>query len=131
MFKEIKNTLSYFYDLSTSEWHHKLFIYGLYTSYFLFFIALTGIISLSPAYLTSLEKWIKYYVCFIILIRFNPFIAEKHLKNNTDFDRRVAFSAGLFLLLSTSLVDIVQNYIGVHVPLIRKVTNSIKATTNN
>ena len=115
MLKEIKNILSYFYDLSTSEWHHKLFIYGLYLSYLLFFIAFTGIVTLSPSYLSSLETWIKYYVCFIILIRFNPFIAEKHLKNNTDFDRRIAFSAGLFLLLSTSLVDIVQSYVGKHI----------------
>lgn len=120
----IKNILSYFYDLSTSEWHHKLFIYGLYLSYFLFFIAFTGIISLSPSYLTSLETWIKYYVCFIILIRFNPFIAEKHLKNNTDFDRRIAFSAGLFLLLSTSLVDIVQSYLGTHIHNMRKINNA-------
>lgn len=116
MLKKIKKILSYFYDLSTSEWHHKLFIYGLYVSYLLFFIAFTGIVSISPNYLTSLESWIKYYVCFIILIRFNPFIAEKHLKDNTEFDRRIAFSAGIFLFLSTSLVNIVKNYMGIDIP---------------
>ena len=73
------------------------------------------VLRLISLYLSNLESWIKYYVCFIILIRFNPFIAEKHLKNNTDFDRRIAFSAGLFLLLSTSLFDIVNSYVGKHI----------------
>ena len=64
MFKKI---LTFFFDVSSSNWHHKLFLYGLYISYLLFFIAFTGIITLSPTYLSNLESWIKYYVCFILL----------------------------------------------------------------
>ena len=115
MFKFINKILSYIFDFSSSEWHHKLFIYSLYISYILFFIAFTGIIFLSPNYLTTLEYWIKYYVFLILLIRFNPFIAKTHSKTDTEFDRRIVFSAAFFLLLSTSFVDSMKRYIPVSI----------------
>ena len=120
MFKKI---LTFFFDVSSSNWHHKLFLYGLYISYLLFFIAFTGIVSLSPTYLSNLESWIKYYVCFILLIRFNPFIYKKEKNNiNSEFDRHIAFSAGVFLLFSSSLMDIIQNYISKKIPLVNRLS---------
>jgi len=87
-------------------------MYGLYTSYFLFFIAFTGIIAISPGYLSTLEDYMKYYVCFFLLLRFNPWVS-KNIRNKpeeAEFDRRIAFSAGIFLLFTTTLTDIGEKY---------------------
>lgn len=93
--------------------HRSIYMYGLYASYFLFFVLFTGIIAISPQYLYTLEDYIKYYVCFFLLIRFNPWFSTK-IKNSpqeAEFDRRIAFSAGIFLLLTTTLTDIGGKYL--------------------
>ena len=81
-------------------WHKKAFLYGTYASYILFALAFGGIISDAPHYLDTLNIALKYYVCAFLLIQFNPFVKIK--TRDADFDRRVAFSAGVFLLLTTT-----------------------------
>jgi hypothetical protein len=54
-----------------------------------------------------LQLFIKYYIIFILVVRFNPYIKTTY----TNFDRQIAFSAGLFLLISSSFFDYVDNYI--------------------
>lgn len=104
----------YLFDFSESKWHQKIFIYGLYLSYILYFFAISGVIYYNPKYLHNLETFIKYYVAIILLIRFNPFIAKENVKIDTDFDRRVGFSAGAFLLLSSSVIDYLKQIISQH-----------------
>ena len=125
MFKIFK----YLFDFSESSWHQKIFIYGLYLSYLLYFFAISGIVYYNPNYLHSLETFIKYYVAIILLIRFNPFIAKENVKVDTDFDRRVAFSAGAFLLLSSSTIDYIKNFIIQHSPIKNKI-NNVKENNN-
>ena len=105
MFKIFK----YLFDFSESLWHQKIFIYGLYLSYILYFFAITGVVYYNPDYLRHLETFIKYYVAIILVIRFNPFISKENVKVDTAFDRRIAFSAGLFLLFSTSVIDYLRS----------------------
>ena len=99
--------------LITSSWHKELYIKGLYLSYILFGLAFTGISAISPSYLNLLETIIKYYVCAFLLLRFNPWISKqiKYTRETAEFDRRVAFSAGMFLLLTTTLTDVTLDYI--------------------
>ena len=70
--------------------HQKIFYYGLYLSYLLFFIAFTGIVSISPEYLTTLDKILKYYIAGFLIIRFNPLtatdLAMKNLNINTALE---------------------------------------------
>ena len=66
--ENIKEVLKYLYDFSNKGWHRSIFMYGLYTSYFLFFIAFTGLLSFSPEYLNTLRIFINYYIIFILLI---------------------------------------------------------------
>lgn len=105
MLQEIKKIIN-------SSWHRDMYTYGLYASYVLFFIAFTGVYALSPKYLTTLESIIKYYVCGFLLLRFNPWVSDaaRNKPENAEFDRRIAFSAGIYLLLSTAFVDIAQDY---------------------
>ena len=107
--------LSYLYKLSEKDWHHSLFIYGLYISYFLAFIAFTGVLSFSPQYLNILRSIIHYYIIFMLLIRFNPLISKTNM--NCKNDREIIFSAALFLLVSSSLFDYLEQFI---IPIIKK-----------
>ena len=101
--------LSYLFNKSRSTWHEKLYLSAIYLSYILFAIAYTGIIVLSPEYLQTLNSFIKYYVSLFLIIRFNP-ITNATLAFR-DFDRRIVFSAGMFLFLTTSAMQIAKRYL--------------------
>ena len=94
------------------------------TSYLLLFISLLGISQTAPEYLDKLSYYIRIYICLFLIWRFNP------LRNNyefTDLDRKIAFSAGLFILSTTALnkyiIDI-QNKV-------KSVTDNVKKTLEN
>ena len=93
--------------LIDSNWHRNIYVYAIYASYVLIMIAFTGIFYISPTYLLTLENWIKYYVIAFLLLRFNPWISNiKDRRENAEVDRKIAFSAGVFLLLTTAATDI-------------------------
>ena len=97
-------------SMTAQRWHQQLYLYALYASYFLIFAAMTGVAKISPVYLEKLETWLKYYVAFFLVMRFNPWSRD----NRTDsaaFDRRVAFSAGVFLLFSSALASALQKHL--------------------
>ena len=102
---------SLLFDFTNASWHQKLFIFGIYISYILFFISLTGIIALKPEYLTILNEILKYYVSFFLIVRFNPFV-KKHSTTVKEykFDKNSLFSR-VFLLLTTAITDIADKYL--------------------
>ena len=85
------------------KYHHTFFKYMLYTSYILFAIAFTGVYRIDPSYLTTLNELIKYYVCIFLLVQFNPY-SEINCEDS-EFNRKIVFSAGIFLLLTTGITD--------------------------
>lgn len=88
------------------KYHHNVFEYMLYSSYILFAIAFTGVYNIDPSYLTTLNAFIKYYVCIFLLITFNPYSDTKNLNcEESEFNRKIVFSAGIFLLLTTGITD--------------------------
>ena len=104
--------LNFIFNLTNKPWHQKLFVYGLYLSYLLFALSLTGVFPVSYEYLVNLRSLLTYYVCFILILRFNPFIERKIItKNEYKFDRRIAFTSGCFLLLTTTLSNVSLNYL--------------------
>lgn len=105
LFKNISTMISDFTD--NFNWHQGAYITILRLSYVLFFIAFTGIFTLNPAYLTTLENIIKYYISIILIIRFNPFVERKV----TKFDKKLVFSAALFLFISTAAFSIATDYL--------------------
>ena len=92
------------------SWHKKAYTVALYTSYALFAIALTGIITLDPMYLGTLDTALKYYVSIFLILRFNPWAKRPANKEARDFDRRIAFSGGIFLMLTTTAAGVVRHY---------------------
>jgi len=104
------------FDFTKTSWHKILyycFLYGSYVFYGILLIAILGglpNLELShkiPEYLTILQNALKYYVCFFLIIRFNPFISHSEF---TQFDADMVFSSAIFLLLTTSLTSIITNY---------------------
>jgi hypothetical protein len=96
--------------------YQNIFIISLYLSYLLFAISISGVYKISPLYIINLRSFMRYYVCIFLIIRFNPFTnIRKITKEDIQFDRKIAFTAGVFLFLSTSLFDIALNYTNVDI----------------
>ena len=91
-------------------WHQSAYRYGVYASYALFALAFTGIVSSAPRYLDVLEAALRYYVAIFLVVRFGPWVRTGGRME--EFDRRVAFSAGLFLLLTSTAVAVAKEYLG-------------------
>ena len=73
----------------------------IYISYLLLFLAAIGLSHYAPQYLNEMDYYVKIYVCLFLIIRFNPFSRIKF----TELDRKVAFSAGLFILTTTAFAQ--------------------------
>jgi hypothetical protein len=69
-------------------------------SYLLLFISALGISDKAIVYLNSASYYVRIYICLFLIWRFNPL--RKHYEF-TDLDRKIAFSAGLFILSTTAL----------------------------
>lgn len=82
-------------------WHESLFLNLLYFSYFLYaltFIAKEGFKYDKLANIVRLL--IKLYVGLILVIKYNPIFGKDKF---SKFDRKLAYQAGIFLLISTSI----------------------------
>jgi hypothetical protein len=81
-------------------------------SYLLVFLSALGMSSTAPVYLKTLDYYLRIYICLFLILRFNPFRKYFSIyKNSTlkfnDLDRKIAFSAGLFILTTSVL----NNYV--------------------
>lgn len=74
----------------------------LFIIYFLYFLIAVGVYLISPEYINLLHNIVKLYICFFLIYRFNPWRTTRcnHL------DKRIAFSAGFFLLSTTIFENI-------------------------
>jgi len=69
-------------------------------SYVLIALTTFGVSSNSQKYLEILDYYVRIYICLFLIIRFNP------LRKNIEFtslDRKIAFSAGLFIATTSAL----------------------------
>lgn len=83
-------------------------------SYISYISLAIGIKIVSPDDLETLDYFAKIYVSLFLLYRFNPF--NKIVFN--ELDRKIAFSAGVFLMTTTVINELVQHYAKVLVNLI-------------
>ena len=102
-------------DLHTVQ--EKFFTGFLFISYLLIFVSFFGLSSSAPEYLATLDYYIRVYTCLFLIWRFNPF---RRLVKFTELDRKITFSAGLFILTTTTL----NNYV---VTINDKVRNIIQS----
>ena len=91
-----------------------------YLAYLVYFLILFGIINTKPTYLDTLQTGVQLYISIFLVIQFNPWIKRPHYD---ELDRKVAFSAGKFLLLTTFIGSAVKAYF---TTVINKVTTEVK-----
>ena len=72
----------------------------IYISYALIVISFLGISNTAPKYLYDLDYYVRIYICLFLIWRFNPF---RKIDTFTNLDRKIVFSAGLFILTTTAL----------------------------
>jgi hypothetical protein len=76
-------------------------------NYLLYFIVAFGLSTTAPQYLSTLDYFIKLYVSLFLIYRFNPFRKVVF----TDLDRKIAFSAGIFVFATTAINKILVSYL--------------------
>jgi hypothetical protein len=86
---------------------NNLFDIVLYITYFLYILIIFGISNNAPSYLDIIQYFMQLYISIILLIRFNPFKVIEF----TDFDKKIVFNAGFFLLTTLLINNRLFNYI--------------------
>lgn len=90
-----------------TNFQEKVFYIAVTISYILYGLTLFGLYKKAPEYLYTLNMAMKIYVSLFLIIRFNPYVKNTF----TNFDRKIAYTSGIFLLLTTTLIDILMKYI--------------------
>jgi len=82
------------------KFQDKLFNLFIIISWSLIIISALGFSQEAPKLLSSLDYYVRIYVCIFLMWRFNPLRTHYEF---TDLDRKIAFTAGLFILTTTIL----------------------------
>lgn len=71
-----------------------------YFSFFLIFLSGLGLSTYAPEYLSELNYIVMLYISIILIWRFHPFRVTPKF---TNLDRKIAFTAGWFILTTNFL----------------------------
>lgn len=86
----------------------KLFNLFIITSYILIILSFLGLYDYAPNILSNIDYYVRIYICLFLIWRFNPL--RSYIEFN-ELDRKIAFSAGLFILTTTFLGDMIAHFI--------------------
>lgn len=89
--------------------YKSIFLYGNMILYILSFFVIFGITTIAPIYLKYIRSFLQIYIGILLIILYNPLTFKK--KDFTEFDRKLIFSSGIFLLLSSALISIIEQNI--------------------
>jgi len=78
----------------------KLFNVFIFVSWSLIIISILGFSQDTPTFLLDLNYYVSIYICLFLMWRFHPFKSHYEF---TNLDRKIAFSAGLFIFTTTAL----------------------------
>lgn len=90
-----------------TKFQERVFYIAVGLSYILYSLTLFGLYKKAPAYLSTLNMILRIYVSLFLILRFNPYVKNTF----TDFDRKIAYTSGIFLLLTTTLTEVFMKYI--------------------
>jgi hypothetical protein len=79
----------------------KLFDIFVIISYLLVFVSTFINSTTAKLYLSTLDYYARIYICLFLIWRFNPLRTQYEF---TNLDRKIAFSAGIFILTTTILI---------------------------
>jgi hypothetical protein len=93
--------------MSWIKFQERIFDITFYASYALIILSYLGLSKYNPAFLDDINNYIRIYICLFLLWRFNPF---RQVTKFTNLDRKIAFSAGLFILTTTVLNNYLNSF---------------------
>lgn len=97
------------------KWQENVFDIVMFITYTLYILLALGLSASAPEYLQTLDYYMKIYVGLFLIIRFNPFMYTKF----TRLDSKIAFSAGLFVLATTTFNNIIIKFKNEIIEIIR------------
>lgn len=89
-----------------TKFQERTFDFIWYLIYFLYILIALGLSANAPNYLSTLDYYVRIYVSLFLILRFNPFRNVQF----TELDKKIAFSAGVFVLATTALNQILENF---------------------
>jgi hypothetical protein len=89
------------------SFQNRAFDFVVYITWFLYIIIALGLSANAPQYLDDLQYYVKIYISLFLIWRFNSF---RNI-NLTYLDRKIALSAGVFLLATTAVEGFLNNYL--------------------
>ena len=89
------------------KWQENIFNIIIYTTYTLIVLSGLGFSETAPKYLETLDYYVRIYICLFLIWRFNPLRVHYEF---TNLDRKIAFSAGLFILTTTALNQYLNDF---------------------
>lgn len=78
------------------------------TFYILYTISILGLSRNAPQYIETLDTYVRIYICVFLIYRFNPLRSKIEF---TELDRKIVFSAGLFILTTTAISNVARYYL--------------------
>jgi len=75
--------------------------------YFLYFVSLMGIAYINPSYTSYLNSFIRIFVAFVLLLRFNYWRKITCISTN---DRVIIMASAMFLLINEGIDIIIRQY---------------------
>ena len=94
--------------MNTYKVQHNIFNMATILIYILTAMVMLGISTSAPEYLNILRRVIEVYIGGFLLYRFHPF---RQNNNFTELDRKIAFSAGGFIIMTTVLGTFINTYL--------------------
>ena len=92
------------------EAYKKIYNYARIAFWILYIVTILGVWSVNPEYLSIVTEFLHIFIGLALIYFFNPWATNKI----TSFHKKIAFRAGIVILLSSSLKNILQN-----LPLLR------------
>lgn len=93
------------------ELYEHAFLYSMLFLHITYLLLAVGIFKNKPIFLEELDFWLKVGMSGVLIWSFNPYSSR-----TSDFDRKIAFSAGVFLAFTT----IVDRYLSAYVAQAKK-----------
>ena len=87
--------------------HTSAYLWAVFLMHVTYAIVLIGLVETEPTYLNTIEYYVKVYVSIFLIWRFNPYW---HTGKFTEIDRRIVFSAALFIVTTSVLKQVIDQY---------------------
>jgi hypothetical protein len=83
-----------------NNFQERIFNIFIFVSWTLIIFSALGFSQNAPKFLSDLDYYVSIYICLFLMWRFHPFKTKYEF---TNLDRKIAFSAGLFIFTTTAL----------------------------